>query len=300
MRLGTALFVGALVLGRPAGAIAQAAALEQRCTASGGAVQSCRAASSMLDVLAARSLRVSAGGNAVAGTASTIGRRAGTPRVAFTARVTAGSLELPELDSPSTASSSALFGFHGDLAIGVLEGVSPTATVSGLGSLDLLASAGAAWFADSHGFESTSAFTWAAGLRLGVLRESFTAPGVALTAMYRRMSDVRRGDLATSDLVRIEADQMSAWDASAVVGKRIAVLGLSAGGGYMRYRAEGALRVRGAAGALRFDTDDINGSRAHLFANVSWTVLLISLIGELGWQSSGGGTFGGVAARLTF
>jgi len=315
MRSHAAQLACALILATPAGAHSQLARLDQRCTAGGGPALACRAASDMLDILGARSLRIAAGGNAVAGTASTIGRRAGMPRLALTARTTAGAIELPESSSPSTSSSATLIGFHGDLALGVLNGQSPTPTTAGLGSIDLLASAGVLMLPESHGFESNTVFTWAAGLRVGVLRESFTLPGIALSAVYRRAGEVRRGDEAVlGDPIHVRADRWSAWDASLVGGKRIAAFGVTAGAGYMRFSGTGSLRVRGGTGPVAFDEDDVAASRVHLFANLSWTALVWTLIGELGWQSgggargsgrsaasaaSGGGPFGGIAARLT-
>jgi hypothetical protein len=269
----------------------------------------------MLEIIGARSLRISAGGNPVAGTASTLGRRVSAPRIALTARMTAGPLELPEQNAPTSESSFLALGFHGDLVIGLFDGLSPAATVGGVASFDLLASAGTLLLSSSEGFETTSPFTWAAGLRAGVLRESFTAPGISLTGMYRRIGTIERGDAGvTQDQIHVRLEDVSAWDVNLAVGKRIALFGMTAGAGYTRHSGQGTLRVRGGSAAIETDDDDLDGHRVHLFGNLSWTIMVWSLTGEFGWQSSGGaledarqaasgasggGWFGGISARLT-
>lgn len=312
---GGLLWAGVLVAASASMASGQLAELDQRCISGGGGAASCRAASDMLDIVTARTLRIAAGGNPVAGTASTIGRRVSAPRIALTARFGAGSLALPELDAPSSESSSLTVGFHGDLVIGLFDGLSPAATVGGVASLDFLASAGTVLLSSSDGFETSSPFTWAAGLRAGILRESFTAPGISLTGMYRRIGTLERGDAnVVQDPVHVRLEDVAAWDANLAIGKRISLFGVTAGGGYTRYSAQGRLRVSGGTGAIDTDSDDLDGSRVHLFTNLSWTVMVWNLTGELGWQSSGGaledgrqpasgasggGWFGGFSVRLT-
>src|SRR5690606_2935207 len=80
-----------------------------------------------------------------------------------------------------------------DGAAGVFRGFSPLPTVGGVGSLDVLAGIGLVFPPTGAGFRGGSKGTWALGARLGILRESFTFPGVSVTGMYRRFGRVQIG-----------------------------------------------------------------------------------------------------------
>ena len=64
-----------------------------------------------------------------------------------------------------------------DASVGVLQGLSIFPTVGGLGSIDMLASLGFAAPPDGEGFDG-SLISWGLGAKLGILRESFTLPGL--------------------------------------------------------------------------------------------------------------------------
>src|SRR5690606_1943946 len=85
---------------------------------------------------------------------------------------------------------------------------------------------------DGEGF-SGSVNSWSGGLRLGILRESFTAPGVSLSGMYRQVGGVEYGDPEFSqEDAYFKIDDMEVWSARAAVSKRLLALGLTAGAGY--------------------------------------------------------------------
>src|SRR5207253_5684532 len=80
-----------------------------------------------------------------------------------------------------------------DASFGVFTGFGLLPTVGGFLSLDLLGSAGILPAPTSKGF-SGSARSYAGGARLGILRESFTAPGISGSVMYRRIEHITYGD----------------------------------------------------------------------------------------------------------
>lgn len=289
--------------------------LEGQCVAGAASAAACAGAVETLDVLLGRVPRIAAGGNPVPGTASTIGRRIGAPRVTLAARVSGGRFEVPGEATPSDAEGTGAGSLNVDVSIGLLNGFSPAPTVGGVGSVDLLASAGTVLMPSSVGFPGDKPFTWMAGLRLGILRESFTAPGISLSGTYRRVGRLERGDVApAANSSHIRLDDLSQVAVSAAIGKRLTLLALTAGVGYDWYSGEARVRVAGAGGGSHEVNESIDDARAHLLANLGWTVRVWTLSLELGWQSSGntfgdgrssvsgvggGGLFASLAARLT-
>jgi hypothetical protein len=269
-------------------------------------------------VLGARSVIVLAAGNPVPGTASTLGMRTPShPRLSVAARVTAAPVALP----PLGASSAAELDFTPiaialDAGIGVFSGLTLAPTIGGFASLDLLGSL-AYTSLPSDDALSGSLTAWAAGVRLGLLRESFTAPGASVSLMYRRLGDLGFG---ASDLTAQDAwfrlRDMDGWSARVAVSKRLLGLGLTAGAGRDSYRAEATGSVRDATvpgGRLGLADDELEINRNTLFANAALTLLILHAVAELGWQGGGkeeagmpttgklekAGLYGSLALRLS-
>jgi hypothetical protein len=259
--------------------------------------------------MAVRAATIAAGGNPVSGTASTLGRRMPrTPRLAFAVRRTAGSAELP---AAAGGGSTTVTAWSGEVAVGLFDGLSPMSTVGGLFSLDLLASASLIQFPSADGFRTRAPSSFALGARLGLLRESFTMPGVAVSAMLRRTGRTSFGDigLEARDL-HVRLDRTQSWSARAVMGKRIGLFGFTVGAGTDHHASRGAWRVPGPGGSpAAFEFRSLEADRRLLFAGASWTLLIFNFSGELGWQvdassepgvAGNGGAFFGLAARMTF
>jgi hypothetical protein len=225
------------------------------------------------------------------------------------ARITAGS----DIDATLVAA-------HLDIAAGVFSGLALLPTVGGFASLDLLGSVGAVALPDDQGFVDGWTTSWALGARLGILRESFTAPGISLSGTYRRVGEIAFGD---SDLTAADSyfrtDGFRLLSGRAVVGKRFFVLGTSAGIGYDHFQTDLIVSVRNPAGApAGFDiaAEDFSTDRLSFFGSLNYTVLVLALVAEAGWQTGGdafvaalpggrtsgtrsGAFFGSLAARLT-
>jgi hypothetical protein len=234
------------------------------------------------------------GGNAIPGAASTIGLVQRVPRVSANARVTLLSLGLPPIAriNSNTDVEATLFGFNIDAAAGIFDGVALSPTVDGFASLDLMASIGLALLPEGEGFSDGTATSWGIGMRIGILRESFTAPGISVSGMYRRVGELSYGDrqLSAEDSY-FEAQGISALSLRGVVGKRLLGVGATAGLGYDRYGSDAEFGVSNPSGAgtTRFDlrTADIGAGRPTAFAALQWTHLILNIVGEVGWQGGG-------------
>lgn len=228
-----------------------------------------------------------AGGNPVPGTASTLGMRLGTlPRISLGARVTGVWVELPDVLAPDADESIEFVApaVHIDAAVGLFSGFSPAPTVGGLGSVDLIGSAGVVPIPDENGFRDDSPFSWAAGVRVGLLRESFTMPGVSVTGMYRRMDDVAFGDSTlTTDPAYFQTD-LSMLSVRAAVSKRLFLIGLTAGVGYDKISSDIDVRARGGNTTVQFTTEDFENDAFEVFGNLSFTILVFNAVAELGWM----------------
>jgi hypothetical protein len=268
-----------------------------------------------LEILLSRTAIVATGGSPVAGTASTLGHRTpGAPRIAVTARAALAGIEVPQLQ---TASSRDVREFTAtawsvDLAMGLVQGLAIFPTVGGFGSLDVFGSAGIVQLPAGEVFRSRAPGTWSAGLRLGILQESFNAPGLSVSAQYRRIGAWNLGDvrLRTGDAY-LRVDAASIWSVRGTVGKRIALFGLTAGAGFDGYRADIVARVPGASGEpSETRLNSYTGDRTNVFGSASWTLLVVTFVAEAGWQADAddaaqgrlrpGGLWGGLGARLTF
>lgn len=232
-----------------------------------------------------------AGGNPVPGASSTLGMRIGKiPRMTVSVRATGAFLNLQSLrgfpnarddDEKGLARSLNL-----DAAVGLLSGWSLAPTIGGFGSVDLLASVGRLSLPDEF---TEAGKSWAVGARVGILRESFTAPGVSLTGMYRSIGDIRYGTPTGCPFVACDASYSlkdnSVTSVRAVVGKRLFVLGANAGVGYDRFSSQPDVQL---AGIGEGTYPELEQDRFTAFGNVAWTLLLLNIVVEGGYQRGNG------------
>jgi len=246
-----------------------------------------------------------AGGNPVSGTASTIGMRLpGSPRWSIAVRGTMARGDVPPLPPDAESETLSPWSINADAVVGLFNGVQLMPTVGGFASIDVLGSIGLL-AAEDGPYTQDSRVTWGLGTRVGILRESFTAPGVSVSAMYRSVPDLESG-------TTMEVERQGVVSLRGTVGKRILGLGLTGGVGWDR--GSGTIRVTyledGSTDAIVTVESDESWSRTSFFGNVSWTLLILNLSAELGWQGGGdapagahddagsGSVFGGLAIRL--
>ncbi|HEX9105746.1 MAG TPA: hypothetical protein VF832_00925 [Longimicrobiales bacterium] len=259
-----------------------------------------------------------AGGAPLLGNASTLGMRLGsTPRVALQLRGSGVGVTLPAVGAGNGHTSLAT-SLAADGAAALYSGMSPAPTVGGVGALDLLASLGVVH--GGSGFSGTPA-TFGIGARVGVLRESFTAPGITLSAMLRRTGGTTY--TAVTDSASGSFNHISDVALRATVGKRFLALNTLIGAGLDRTSGEVSILPPpcppGAICAAVLPTPTVaplTQTRTVFFGDLTWTSLVFNAVAELGWQRGGspavpisptgyeplvrkGALFGSLGLRLT-
>jgi len=260
-----------------------------------------------------------AGGTALPGSASTMGwRTKGSPRLGLGLR---GTLVRGPLFDLSYASSSteeeAWDGTASTLNLigvaGLFDGFSPTPTVGGVGSLDLMASGHWIALPGAAGFEESSAAGWGLGGRLGIFRESFSLPGVSLSVFHRTLGTTSLWDMDPAG-GEVEVRTLSL---RGVVGKDLWGVGFVAGAGWDRYSGEVSVEIQDRleqySGEL---SGDLRSNRRMAFLGASLTYLVLQFSAEVGLAEgfdpelvfprpagtdpSSRTEFGSLAVRLTF
>jgi len=271
-------------------------------------------------------------GTPVPGSTSTLGRRLGTsPRLALSLRgaLTRASMPDPRSgEAPARERSFWVPAVEGGFTLGVLDGFSVLPTVGGILSLDLLGSVGVAPLSEDEGFDgSTQWFGY--GARLGLLRESFTMPGVSVSAQRRHLTDIQwdtPADRASAvfdltDRARAVFDP-TVTSFRATVGKDFLAFGILGGWGWEWYGGRSAVAVERSSSVLRIaaftgsaESDDFESDRVLFFGGISYTFLVLQLAAEggfttgwddvpgrsqAGYDPTGGTIFGSISGRLTF
>ena len=266
------------------------------------------------DILPGRALMAAAGGSPVPGTASNLGMSLGPlPRLSLAGRFTAARGSIPGMRTRQGGDDVdfTVSGLHADASVGLYAGFAPSATVSGVGAVDLIGSGGVVRMPSDDGMNGENVLTWALGARLGIARESFRVPGISVSALYRNLGEMAYGSsrFIGSDAF-VHVDEISVLSFRGVVGKRITALGLTGGVGYDRYTGDALVQVRDGV-AIVDVRDDVDGGRWNGFLGATFTMLVLNASAELGWQggadspsgassdrTSAGGLFAGFALRL--
>jgi hypothetical protein len=184
-----------------------------------------------------------------------------------------------------------------------------------VGSLDLLGSVGVL----PHGGRGLAGSPWTAGLgaRLGILRESFTLPGISLSAVLRRTGAVHYG---APDGGTVALDHVDDLSLRAMIGKRLFAIGTALGVGLDHTSSEATL-IASCQGICSLALPApiqarLSQTRGSGFVDLTWTSLVLNLVAELGWQRGGtpasvepptgdehlvrrGAPYGSLALRLT-
>ena len=271
----------------PAGAAAQSE-LDGVCAAATAPLE-CNLAAAAVQLMQPRVGLALWGGNPVPGTASTVGlRRARTPRISAAARVRALRVTVPPLldRTASRAEHGLVTSAALQSSFGLYHGFSPLPTVGGVLSVDALTRLAVARLPVGKGFESAAVWGWSAGVRLGLFRESFTLPGVSLTATYGRSSGVALGDAAGLTTDGAAEGAVSVLGAALVASRRVLGLRLAGGLSWDRYASDVTLRYTGPATGPGTLAGDAVLYRTAGFGSITWTRLIVHGSLEVGWQEA--------------
>jgi len=286
------------------------------------------------EIALSRTAIAAALGNPVPGTASTLGMRLGSmPRFTIAGRFGLARATLPHIATPDDTDDhgASITSFGVDISVGLYSGIALGPTVGGFASVDLLTSLVGITMPGTDGWGGTL-HSWGLGARFGVLRESFTAPGLSVSVMRRGFGGVEYGrnsfavnggrpppqGAVGSVLARqnesayINIDDYSSWSVRAAVGKRMAGIGVTGGIGWDRATADVLLRRQAALGPATTESPGFSADRFTVWGDASFTLLIASAVLDVGWQSGGdepaagadyvsrGGLYGALALRLGF
>jgi hypothetical protein len=264
-----------------------------------------------------------AAGNPVLGTASPVGTKFRfMPRFNIGGRIGFGRAAIPDLldypeniGDPTDRRSFSLPVAQFDLSVGVFDGLRLGTTLGGLASVEILGSLGAIILPDNDGFRGNLTGL-GLGARVGILRESFTAPGISISAMYKWHGRVQYGDTAQGDAASVDLD-MKVVSLRAGFSKSFVAFGLALTLGYDSYRSDVAFVVNpppaGPSVPLPAmgETAELQAERWSAFVDVSYIVLYFNIVAEAGWQEEqklgasrgdefeSGNFFGSLGIRLT-
>ena len=263
------------------------------------------------------------GGSDLPGSASTLGwRMKGSPRFALSVRGTLVRAPLPAISNEGTGvpqgeTSANLPSIHISGTVGLFDGFSLGPTVGGFGSVDLTASTQWVRTPGDKGFQE-NVTAWGAGVRVGIIRESFSLPGVSLSAAYRTLGSSHLWDMDAGDPAEVAFDLRTS-SLRGVVGKDIRGIGLFGGLGWDRYSGDASIAVAFPAfgvPVLFSGSGELRSERYLYFLGASMTFLALQISAEVGlaegfdlalpsqtpggFDSSSRSEFGSIAFRLTF
>ncbi|HEX8393597.1 MAG TPA: hypothetical protein VF665_14730 [Longimicrobium sp.] len=285
-----------------------------------------------------------AGGNPTLGTASTGGVRLGVlPRVSLTGRVNVVAARLPDIRDVETSGGQATTeqfrvpapAVGANVSVGLTQGFSVAPMIGGFGAIDLLGSVTVLPLSLAGDDFGDNAYSWGAGARVGLIRESFVTPGVSVSVMYRDLGDVTFGTVCEGTEVPTTENRstctgggdfgeigfgLTNLSGRAAVSKRLLGLGATLGVGYDKFKTDADFAFRAPSGVgtediRRFRDVSVDNDRWSAFVDLSYTVLVGSLVAEVGWMQGddaitgfpstsdfdpGEGTFfGSIGARLS-
>jgi hypothetical protein len=262
------------------------------------------------------------GGSELPGSVSTLGRRFGsTPRVAISGRLGVVNGSWPALGLGGGAGASApersawVTSFTGSLAIGLFPGFRPLPTVGGVLAVDLLATAGVGLLPGGDGFQD-DATAFGYGVRIGLIRESFTLPGLTVSGVRRHLNDLEWRSPEAPGAAEVRLEGPVATSVRATLGKDLLALGISAGVGWERVQSDGSFGVvRGDGTGNSVSAEGFRTDRTLFFGGLTATFLVLQVHGEAGYAAgfeplsdrpddafdpSAGSVFASLSARLLF
>ncbi len=229
------------------------------------------------------------GGNPVLGTAKTQGIWRGT--VGF--RTTATEVVLPSTDYDGVGNTvGAADRFTAPMpviegALGVYNGLDGGfLSLDVLGSIQPLPDVDRVEITEAAARIGNVAFGLGAGVRVGLMSDSGSAPGLSISVMRRDLPRVQYGNVGDGDDYSY-AVNLAAWNVRAAISKRLALFDFVAGVGWDRYFGTATAEIANLDGGFPEAPIEIKLSdqRWMLFWNAGLTVGPLRLVGEAGYQS---------------
>ena len=264
------------------------------------AQDACQKAIDLFRYMAPQLGAVLAGGNPTQGIAGTLG---GPGHFSFGIRANGLQGSLPEVDKvvPNTRGArldtytidTQAIGFvTADVAVGLFKGIS----TSGFGAVDALVSASYIPEYSGNSVEVTvpsGSFKFGFGAKVGILSETSTRPGIAVSYLDRELPSVDITGKSGDDRLFLDDVQIRSKSWRAVVGKSFLFVGLGAGFGQDRYDSNADITVTvaprqatqgGTGGPINLGQ---KLTRNNLFGTVWLNAKVMRIVGEVGRVSGG-------------
>ncbi|HKV71245.1 MAG TPA: hypothetical protein VFD85_09950 [Gemmatimonadales bacterium] len=259
------------------------------------------------------------GGNPVLGSGGTLG---GLGHFFVSARVNAVKVALPSTSSTDTAATSAVVPAPVvEAGVGVWNGLG-----GGLLAVDALVSATLLPTTQVSNLtvdpNATKIGKLALGLgygaRIGILKGSFFVPSVSVSVMRRTLPRLQYGTLgavASTDSAFSFDTDLQATNFRVTAGLHLLLLDVAAGVGYDIYTSNAHIAYYTSPVTVAHDTLNLNNKREVVFLNAGMNLMLVKIIGEIGYQTGkdqtlstnyqgldpkAGHVFGGVGVRISF
>lgn len=228
----------------------------------------------------------SALGSGVPGTSSTSGRRMGSvPRFGFALAASGVGMGMPRVSASSLKglgeeAHPTVIGLRAVVSAGIVDGFQLGPGFGGILSADLIGSYSRLWLPEGEGFGGPSSGV-GLGARVGILRESFTVPGISVSVARRWHGAIGTGDVGEGDPGALETD-LEVTSLRAVLGKNWFVVGLMAGAGWDRYEGEATVSTTGGLDESGAVTGRLASERTVYFASAWYNFLISQLSLEVG------------------
>lgn len=274
--------------------------------------------------LAAMSLQQGVGlvgslGSDIPGNPSTIGRRLGkVPRLGLAVSggllgvgtPPVGGAGVMGLEGKETLT---LAGLRVDAIAGVVDGFQLGPSFGGVLAIDLIVSYARVRLPEGAGVTG-SASGVGLGARVGLLRESFTTPGISVSATRRWQGTLQAGSIDAGTPAQADPE-LTVSSLRAVLGKNWFVVGVMGGLGWERYEGDTRLSVTRAAADAVTVTGHVASERTLYFVSGWFNFLITQVSAEVGaaegiadpfvdrtgtYDPSGLTWFASLGSRITF
>lgn len=244
------------------------------------------------------------------GTGSTLGTRAGIPRVSVSGRVNLALADVPDLIANEVGrltedeqaiqalrvSTIPIPSLQADLAVGLFDGFSATPALGGVGAIDLLGSIAFVPTVEEVGLDK-AVVNIGGGARIGVLKQGALTPGLSVSGMYRRMSEIGLGNLQQGDAAEFHTN-LRTFSGRVVASKGLPFVDLAAGAGIDRYSGDVdfswtlTCTVTECLAANDNQPLTVSGNTAGKLRTTAWNVFgnvgvgfaVVKVVGEVGYQ----------------
>lgn len=225
-------------------------------------------------------------GSDIPGSASTLGRRLGNvPRVGLTVSGGLLGLKTPPVAAAGAAQlegkeTVTLAGLRVDGIVGALDGFRLAPSIGGVLSVDLIASYSRVRLPEGAGISGSSSGL-GLGARVGLLRESFTMPGISVSATRRWHGTLQAGSVDEGTVAQADPE-LTVTSLRGVLGKNWFVVGVMGGVGWERYAGDTRLSVpRGTTDSATV-TGHVASERTLYFVSGWFNFLVTQVSAEIG------------------